>query len=65
MVLLGGTGTLYGAVMGAAVFVLAEEWLSGLTEHWKMIFGPLLVLIVLFARGGLIGLAGRFARAKP
>ena len=65
MVLLGGTGTLYGAVMGAAVFVLAEEWLSGLTEHWKMIFGPLLVLIVLFARGGLIGLAGGFARAKP
>jgi branched-chain amino acid transport system permease protein len=65
MVLLGGTGTLYGAVMGAAVFVLAEEWLSGLTEHWKMIFGPLLVLIVLFARGGLIGLAGRFVRAKP
>ena len=65
MVLLGGTGTLYGAVMGAAVFVLAEEWLSGLTEHWKMIFGPLLVLIVLFARGGLIGLAGRFARTKP
>jgi branched-chain amino acid transport system permease protein len=64
MVLLGGTGTLYGAVMGAAVFVLAEEWLSGLTEHWKMIFGPLLVLIVLFARGGLIGLAGRFARTK-
>jgi branched-chain amino acid transport system permease protein len=65
MVLLGGMGTLYGAVMGAAVFVLAEEWLSGLTEHWKMIFGPLLVLIVLFARGGLIGLAGRFARTKP
>ena len=65
MVLLGGTGTLYGAVMGAVVFVLAEEWLSGLTEHWKMIFGPLLVLIVLFARGGLIGLAGRFVRAKP
>ena len=65
MVLLGGTGTLCGAVMGAAVFVLAEEWLSGLTEHWKMFFGPLLVLIVLFARGGLIGLAGRFVRAKP
>jgi branched-chain amino acid transport system permease protein len=64
MVLLGGMGTLYGAVMGAAAFVLAEEWLSGLTEHWKMIFGPLLVLIVLFARGGLVGLAARLARTK-
>jgi branched-chain amino acid transport system permease protein len=58
MVLLGGMGTLYGAVLGAAAFIFAEEWLSGLTEHWKMIFGPLLVLIVLFARGGLAGLAG-------
>jgi branched-chain amino acid transport system permease protein len=59
MVLMGGMGTLYGAIMGAAAFLLAEEWLSGLTEHWKMIFGPLLVLIVLFARGGLVGLAER------
>jgi branched-chain amino acid transport system permease protein len=64
MVLLGGMGTLYGAVMGAAAFVLAEEWLSGLTEHWKMIFGPLLVLIVLFARGGLVGLVARLVRSK-
>jgi branched-chain amino acid transport system permease protein len=64
MVLLGGMGTLYGAVMGAAAFVLAEEWLSGLTEHWKMIFGPLLVLVVLFARGGLVGLAARLVGSK-
>ena len=55
MVLLGGIGTLYGAIVGAAAFLLAEEWLSGLTEHWKMIFGPLLILVVLFARGGLVG----------
>jgi branched-chain amino acid transport system permease protein len=65
MVLMGGLGTLYGAILGAAVFVLAEEWLSGLTEHWKMIFGPLLILIVLFARGGLVGAAGRLSRVKP
>jgi branched-chain amino acid transport system permease protein len=65
MVLMGGLGTLYGAILGAAAFVLAEEWLSGLTEHWKMIFGPLLILIVLFARGGLVGAAGRLSRAKP
>ncbi|MBV9236503.1 MAG: branched-chain amino acid ABC transporter permease [Xanthobacteraceae bacterium] len=64
MVLMGGLGTLYGAILGAAAFVLAEEWLSGLTEHWKMIFGPLLILIVLFARGGLVGAAGRLSRAK-
>ncbi len=55
MVLLGGLGRLHGAILGAIVFLLIEEWLSGVTEHWKMIFGPFLVLVVLFARGGLIG----------
>lgn len=55
MVVLGGLGTLHGAILGAAAFLLLEEWLSGFTEHWKMIFGPFLVLVVLFARGGLMG----------
>src|SRR6266446_6998025 len=67
MVLLGGLGSLDGAIIGAAAYLLTEEWLSGFTEHWKVIFGPVLVLVVLFARGGLIGLARdlarRFARA--
>ena len=49
MVIFGGIGTLNGAIIGAAAFLLIEEWLSGLTEHWKVIFGPLLVLVVLFA----------------
>jgi branched-chain amino acid transport system permease protein len=56
MVLLGGIGRLHGAIIGALAFILIEEWLPGLTEHWKMIFGPFLVLVVVFARGGLIGL---------
>ncbi len=55
MILLGGIGRLNGAIIGALVFLLIEEWLSGMTEHWKMLFGPFLVLVVLFARGGLIG----------
>ena len=61
MVVLGGLGTLYGAIIGAAAFILAEEWLSGLTEHWKMIFGPILILVVVFARGGLVGLMSLIA----
>jgi branched-chain amino acid transport system permease protein len=56
MVVLGGLGTLHGAIIGAAAFLITEEWLSRFTEHWKMIFGPMLVLIVLFARGGILGL---------
>jgi branched-chain amino acid transport system permease protein len=52
--------------VGTVAYLLLEEWLSGFTENWKVIFGPLLVLVVLFARGGLLGLATaltrRFAR---
>jgi branched-chain amino acid transport system permease protein len=63
MVLLGGTGTLYGPVLGAATFLLLEEILSIYTEHWMLYFGPLLILVVLFARHGLYGiLAGKGKR---
>jgi branched-chain amino acid transport system permease protein len=62
MVLLGGLGTLNGAIVGTVTYLLLEEWLSGFTENWKVIFGPLLVLVVLFARGGLLGLATALAR---
>jgi branched-chain amino acid transport system permease protein len=56
MIVLGGLGSLHGAILGAAVFTLLEEFLSGLTEYWGMIFGPILILVVLFARGGLVSL---------
>jgi branched-chain amino acid transport system permease protein len=56
MAILGGLGSLPGAVAGALAITLLEEWLSELTEHWRLIFGPLLVLAVLFLRGGLAGL---------
>jgi branched-chain amino acid transport system permease protein len=58
-IVLGGLGTLHGAIIGAAVFSLTAELLSGFTEHWAMIFGPVLILVVLFARGGVAGLFGR------
>jgi branched-chain amino acid transport system permease protein len=62
MVIFGGLGTLNGAIIGTAAFLLTEEWLSGFTEHWKVIFGPLLVLVAVFAPGGLIGLVTRLRR---
>jgi branched-chain amino acid transport system permease protein len=58
MVLFGGIGSLHGAIIGAAAYLLIEEILGGLTEQWKLIFGPLLVIVVLFARGGLLGIVG-------
>jgi branched-chain amino acid transport system permease protein len=62
MVVLGGLGSLHGAVIGAAAFLLLEEFLPDITEHWKMIFGPLLILVVLFARGGMASILQRGAR---
>jgi branched-chain amino acid transport system permease protein len=62
MVVLGGLGSLHGAIVGTAAYLLLEEWLSGFTENWKVIFGPLLVLVVLFARGGLLGAGSELAR---
>jgi branched-chain amino acid transport system permease protein len=62
MVILGGMGSLSGPVIGAIVYMVLEEFLSQLTEYWAMIMGPLLLLIVLFGRGGIMGLLGRFGR---
>ena len=59
MVVLGGMGTLHGAVLGAIAYLMLEEGLSHFTEHWRVIFGPLLILIVLYARGGLGSLLRR------
>lgn len=63
MVVLGGTGSLSGAVIGALGIILIEEWLAELTQHWKVIFGPLVVLVAIFARGGIIRLIERRSRS--
>jgi ABC-type branched-subunit amino acid transport system permease subunit len=49
-----------------ALLVL-EEALSGITEYWQIILGPLLLLVVLFARRGIDGLldAAAFSRLSP
>ena len=59
MVVLGGLATRNGALIGALFFVLIEEVLSSITHDWRLIFGPLLILIALHARGGLAGLLDR------
>lgn len=59
-VVLGGIGRLFGPVAGACLFVLLEHTLSGVSEFWLVYVGAILLLVVLFARGGLIGsFAGR------
>ncbi len=56
MVILGGMGSIAGPVLGAFALLLIEDALSGWTQHWQLILGPLLVLSVLFLRRGLAGL---------
>jgi branched-chain amino acid transport system permease protein len=62
MVILGGTGTLFGPLLGAAALISLETVLTSYTEHWQLVLGPLLVLIILVSRGGLTGLAAALRR---
>jgi branched-chain amino acid transport system permease protein len=60
MVIIGGTGTLGGAVLGAAAFILLQSLVSTYTERWMLILGATFILFVLFVPGGLVGaLRGR------
>lgn len=59
-IILGGIGRLFGPVIGAAMFILLEYFLGGLSDFWHIYLGLILLIVVLFARGGLIELiAGR------
>jgi branched-chain amino acid transport system permease protein len=64
MVVLGGMGMLTGAIIGTAAYILSEEFLAGFTEHWQMIFGPLLVLAVLYVPNGLRGALAALSGVK-
>ncbi|MBO6782713.1 MAG: branched-chain amino acid ABC transporter permease [Alphaproteobacteria bacterium] len=59
MVVLGGMSTIFGPVTGAFVYLMVSDFLAEWTIHWHIVFGPLLVLVVLFARGGIAGLLDR------
>ncbi len=60
LIIIGGVGRLAGPLAGAIVYVLFEFALGGITEHWQFFLGLILLAVVLFARGGVMGLlAGR------
>ena len=64
ILVLGGAGRLYGAIVGAGIFMLAQDYLAGLNPvYWQFWIGLLLVVIVLFARGGVLGAADGALRA--
>ena len=53
MVLLGGSGTVFGPVVGAVAFLLMEEGIKAYTDRWALFLGPIIVLIVVFLRKGI------------
>ena len=62
MVILGGVATTAGPVIGASLFIILEELLSSFTIYWHLPFGLLLIAIVLFGKGGVVGLLKRDKR---
>ncbi len=56
MVIMGGMGSLVGPILGAIAYLGLEQLLSSWSVHWQVVLGPILLLIVLFARNGLLGL---------
>jgi len=63
MVILGGMGSLFGPLIGSIALLVLEEALSGITEYWQLALGPLLLLVVLFAHGGIDGMLAGLRRA--
>ncbi len=72
IIILGGLGTLAGPLLGAIAFLLLEEFLPELihviapdySENWMIVFGPILIAIVMFGRGGLLGVIIRLVRLR-
>lgn len=65
MAVLGGLGSLYGSVVGAGVFLLASDFFSELWPRWMLLLGLLLVVVMMFAPGGLWhGLVVGFERLR-
>lgn len=62
IVILGGVGTRFGPIYGALAFVSIEHFLASISSHWPILFGPLLILIVLFFHSGLSGLVAGLGR---
>jgi branched-chain amino acid transport system permease protein len=64
MVILGGVGSLAGAVLGAFSFVLVAEWFSTMTKHWQLLMGGFIIVAVALLPRGLVSLPA-VLRPKP
>lgn len=58
-IILGGVGRLFGPVAGAVLYIMLEHFLGDLSEYWFIYLGAILLLVVLFAKGGVVGKLAR------
>jgi len=66
MVVLGGLGSVFGPLLGVLAFLGIEEILKGYTEHWMALFGPMIVLVALMGKAGVVGVLEKIDhRCKP
>ena len=64
MLILGGVGRLYGAFIGPVVYLIAQDYLAkAYPEYWYLGIGVLLIVVVLFARGGILGIWDKWLQA--
>lgn len=62
MVILGGVGTFLGPILGAAALTIVETYLAGWTEHWQLVLGIMLLIVVLGTKGGINGALAYFRK---
>jgi branched-chain amino acid transport system permease protein len=64
MAIIGGVGTLFGGVVGAAIIILLENVVSSFTERWSMVLGLLFVLAMIFTPEGIVGKCASLLRRR-
>ncbi len=64
MVLLGGMGTLWGPLVGSAIFIYIQDYISTMTEHWEIYLGLVVIFLVLFMPKGFVGLGHYLKRLR-
>jgi branched-chain amino acid transport system permease protein len=56
MVIIGGSTNFFGPLLGAAFYVILQDWMSSVTNYWMIIMGGIFILIILYLQDGLAGL---------
>jgi branched-chain amino acid transport system permease protein len=61
MAFIGGTASFVGPILGTGVYLYFTDWVSRVTDRWEFVLGVLFILLVMYARTGLIGLIARIS----